>query len=298
MATRTSSTLVPDNSTDAHFRAWAQFIEDTLVTTGGWVVTGDTGQTAPGSLSHPTVAATKQGYRVYRMADTLQSTNPVFMRIDFGSGPSANYPGFWATIGTGSDGAGTITGIVWNGGASASATVVTNSTITSLTNNSYGSADTNRASFALFVQSSISYIIAFCIERTKDATGADTGDGLLVAYATAANFSRSRYIILAGGTQPTEENGLSYILTRQNPSETFGSDVGCGILIHFKGVAQQPGTNVMIVNSSDVSTEGTFTMTLYSATRSYKQLNAITPTKALSGSSTNDANARCGIRYD
>lgn len=300
MATRTSSSLLPDNSTDAHFRAWAGFIEDTLVTTGGWVVTGDTGQTAPASLAHPTIANTKQGYRVYRMADTLQGTSPVFMRIDFGSTATINNPGFWVTIGTGSDGAGTITGIVWNGGASATPNVGNSSNTTSLTNNSYGSADTNRASLALFVQSNANYHLVFCIERTKDATGADTGVGLLIGYVppALATLSRSRYIVLAGGSQPTEETGLSYILTQKNPSETFGSDIGCGIVIPFKGVAQQPGTNVMIVNSNDVSTEGQFTLTLYSSSRTYQQLNALVPVKALSGSNANDSNSRCGIRYD
>jgi hypothetical protein len=301
MSTRFSSTLLATNDTDAHFRNWAQFIEDTLVTTGGWVVTGDTGQTAPGSLTHPTVANTKQGYRIYRMADTLQSTNPVFVRIDFGSGPATTIPGIWLTIGTGSDGAGAITGTVWNGGGSATANIAGNTSSSTQVNNCYGSADTNRVTIGMFVQASnAAFDLVFGIERTKDATGADTGTGLLLAYtfAGAQVVGRSRFLILAGGTQPTEENGLSYILTRQNPSETFGSDIGCGILIHFKGVAQQPGTNFMMVNSNDVSAEGQFSMTLYGATRTYQHMNTLATQKALSGSNVSDANCRVGIRYD
>lgn len=300
MATRTSSTLICNNDTDAHFQAWAQFIEDTLVTTGGWVRSTETGETAPGSLAHPTTANTKKGFRVYKMDDSLQSTNPVFMRIDFGSASSATIPAIWLTIGTGSDGSGAISGVVWNGGGSASPNIGSN-TSGSTSNNSYGSADTNRATIALFIQNSLTSMpLVFGIERTKDATGADTATGLLLAY-TAANsqvFGRSRFLILAGGTQPTEENGLSYILSRQNPSETFGSDIGCGILIHFKGVAQQPGTNFMMVNSSDVSAEGQFAMTLYGATRTYQQLNLLNPQKALTGSSAADSSCRIGARYD
>lgn len=299
MSTRTSASLLPINDTDAHFQAWATFIEDTLVTTGGWVRSTETGETAPGSLVHPTVANTKKGFRVYKMNDALQSTNPVFMRIDYGSGAAANVPGIWLTIGTGSDGAGTITGIVWNGGASSTPNIGNGSSVSSLTNNSYGSADTNRATIALFTQANANYPLIFGIERTKDATGADTGDGLLLAYnALSTTLNTSRFIILTPGSQPTAETGLSYILSRQNPSETFGADIGCGILIHFKGIAQQPGTNWMLVNSSDVSAEGQFTMTLYGNTRTYQHLNAMNPTKALAGSSSSDTNARCGMRYD
>jgi hypothetical protein len=300
MATRTSSTLLPDNSTDAHFQAWAQFIEDTLVTTGGWVHSTETGETAPGSLVHPTTANTKKGFRVYKMNDSLQGTNPVYMRIDYGSSGAANTPGIWLTIGTGSDGAGTITGIVWNGGSSSTPKIASSSNTTSLTNNSYGSADTNRVTIGLFTQNNANYPLIFGIERTKDATGADTGTGLLLVYlaATATTVNTSRMVLLAGGSQPTAETGLSYVLTRQNPSETFGADIGCGIVIHFKGVAQQPGANWMVVNSSDVSAEGQFTLTLYGASRTYQHLNATNPTKALAGSSASDTNARVGMRYD
>src|ERR1043166_6389718 len=236
MATRFSSSIVPYCGTDTAFRAIAQFVEDTFVTTGGWTLSTETGDTAPSSLVAPTVANSKRGFRVYKMADTLQSTSPVFIRVDYGSGTSASIFGLWLTIGTGSDGAGNITGVVWNGGASATANFCGNTSSSIQASNCYGSASTSRVTIALFVQGASTYHLVFGIERTKNATGADTGTGLLLAYSFAAAgvFGRSRMVLLAGGTQPTEENGLSYILTRQNPSETFGSDVCCGILIYFK----------------------------------------------------------------
>jgi hypothetical protein len=302
MATRFSSALLADNSTDANFRAWAQFIEDTLVTTGGWVVTSDTGQTAPASLAHPTTGNTKQGYRIYRMNDSLQSTYPVFMRIDFGSYTGVNTPAFWVTIGTGSSGTGTITGILWNGGALTNAPVAGGNSVSA--NNSYGSAATGRASMGLFVTASGTFGMMFTIERTKSSAGADTGDGLLLVYSDAAvsagNMNTSRYIIYAVGGQPTAEAGLSYILTRMNPTETFTpGDVGVGVIIHFKGVAQQPGMNVVITNSNDVAAEGSFSISIYGASRIYQNLNAgPKPYKALAGAGTLDNNARVNIRYD
>lgn len=300
MATRFQSGVVSDNATDANMRVWVQFIEDTLVATGGWVVTSDTGQTLPSAIVHPTVANTKQGYRIYRMADSLQATFPVFMRIDFGSSANVASPAFWVTIGTGSNGSGTITGILWNGGASATPNVANTQTTTN--QNCYGSASTGRASIALFISSAASdTALVFTIERTKDASGVDTGDGLLLVYnQVSSSLNVSRYIIYAGGAQPTAETGLSYILTQRNPSETFApGDLGVGILIHFKGVAQQPGTNVMIVNSSDVGAEGSFSLTLYGATRTYQHLNGrMTVTKAVAGSTAADLSARVCIRFD
>ena len=303
MATRTSNTINPTNASN-NIANWAAFVEDTLVTTGGWVVTSDTGQTAPASLTTPGAGNTKAGYRIYRMADSLQSTYPVFLRIDYGSAAAATTPGMWLTIGTGSNGSGTITGILLNGGAVSTPTVNQASATTPLTNNCYGSASTNRFSIALFVQSNGSFALFFSLERTKDSSGADTGDGLLLAYtdpvtgSNAGSLQYSRYILMTPGQQPSAELGLSYILTRQNPSETFGGgDVGVGIVIPYKGVAQQPGANVVINNNSDVSAEGSFSLTLYGATRTYQNIRFV-PTKATVSGSLQDSNARVNMRYD
>jgi hypothetical protein len=297
MATRFSNSVSPANDTNAHFQGWAQFFEDTLVTTGGWVVTADTGQTLPSALAIP-AGNVKAGYRIYRMADALQATSPVFMRIDFGASANSVVPGFWVTIGTGSNGSGTITGILFNGGVVGTPTVANSgNSVTAL--NSYGSASTGRATMAIGVGTNNATSLIFCIERTKDSLGADTGDGLLLLYNSVTSaINSSRYIIMAGGTQPALESP-SYILTASNPSQTFApGDIGVGVVIHMKGIAQQPGANMMIVNSADVAAEGSFSLTLYGATRTYQHCNAIPPYKALAGSGGIDTNARCCIRYD
>ena len=53
MATRFLGATQWGAANDTMFRLAAQFIEDTLVTTGGWVVTADTGQTLPSALVAP-----------------------------------------------------------------------------------------------------------------------------------------------------------------------------------------------------------------------------------------------------
>jgi hypothetical protein len=302
MATRFSTALIPDNSTDAKFIAWAQFIEDTLVTTGGWTLSTETGETPPASLLHPTVANTKKGFRIYKMSDALQATAPVFMRVDYGGANGPNVPGIWITIGTGSNGAGVITGILYNGGASSTPNVASQTFIASGAFNSYGSAGSNRASIAMFVSTAQAYHFVFTIERSKDTAGNDTADGLMMVYRegpqSATSMTHTRYMTMIPGTQPTAELGLSYVLTRQNPSETFGGDIGVGVISHFKGLAQQPGVNFLIMNSVDASAESTVTVTMYTVTRTYIHLNALSVNKALAGSVVVDANARCLLRYD
>lgn len=304
MAKNFSNATIPyaGSTPNTAIRTWAQFIEDTLVTIGGWIVTTDTGQTLPSALVGSGTPNTKVGYRIYRMNDALQATSPVFIRIDFGCGSSSN-PGFWVTIGTGSNGAGTITGILWNGGAATAPNVATgNSSVSPL--NSYGSADPGRCAFGLCVSISTVFGFVFTIERTKSALGADTTDGLLLLYTNSQSspcpVDTARYIICAGGAQPNPEIGLSYILTQQNPTQTFTpGDIGVGVPIHFLGIAQQPGTNMLITNSSDVSPQGVVRVVLYNQVRTYVQLDSgMIARKAFAGVANNDTSSRILLRWD
>jgi hypothetical protein len=289
------------NSTDALFRAWVQFIEDLIVTTGGWTNTTDTGQMTISTATHPGGSTTKVGYRVYHMADTLQSTSPVYMRIDYGSAGAANNPAFWVTIGTGSNGAGTITGIAFNGGASASPTVATGSSGTNACN-SYGSASTNRVQGLLFVRSGANDLMIFSIERTKDSSGADTGDGILFAFSAdgGTGLNRTQFVVLAGGGQPPTETGVTAALSNQSTS-AFSSNVGIGIPIFFKGIAQQPGTGTIVLNSGDFLAEASVAMSLYGASVNFQTANSVTNQTTVptgNGASSVRANSRVGIRYE
>jgi len=298
MATRTAS-LAPSVTTSAQIQALAQFIEDTLVTTGGWVVTSDTGQTLPSALTNPAAANTKQGYRVYRMNDSLQATSPIFVRIDFGSGGAVSVFAIWITIGTGSNGSGTITGVI------RAATQFGPNTNSGTALNCYGSADAGRVQLGMFANGNgLTFI--FSIERSKDSSGNDTGTAIILIRqapefdgTSGTSLSRIFYGITAGGTQAAEETGLSYCLTTQNPSQTFGGDIGVGVIIPFRGVAQQPGIGMVIVNSSDVGAQGNFAMSVYGTSHTFQQMDAnAVPQMTIQGGVGNDANARMCIRFD
>jgi hypothetical protein len=317
MATRFSNSLHGDASLASNIQSWAQFIEDTLVSTGGWSVTTDTGQTLPSALTAATAVNQKKGYRIYKMGDALQATAPVYMKLEFGSG-GGNPPGgaiaagVWPTIGMGSDGAGNITNILWNGGALTVAPICGNNganngqaTLT----NSYGSAASGRFSLGMFVSTVLSELaMVFTLERSKNEFGEDTDDGLLLLSSNVAfvggggvqaSVSESRYMIYRYDTQPSGEIGLSYALTVKNPSDAYGA-VGVAVPIHFKGIAQQPGENAVIANGSDITAESSFQIPIYGHTRTYKHLNVVTAHKSRTGvgSAIADSAVRFCMRYD
>lgn len=302
MATRFSNTLHCSNTASADFQAWIQFVDNTLVTTGGWVNTADTGQLVLASATSPGAANTKVGFRIYHMNDTLQATVPVFMRIDYGSSSIAGTPGMWITIGTGSNGTGTITGVLYNGGATTAPTVVANDSATTACD-SYGSADTNRCSLLMFVRTGAVDMLLFSIERSKDSSGNDTSDGLLLTFMNVAGngVDTAQYVLNTGSQPPSElATGVAFILNN-HASSAFTSNVGIGLPLHFKSVAQQPGMGVVVVNDGDFVAEATFTMSLYSNTHTFQLGNSSTSQVSVptgnAGKSTR-ANTRMGIRYE
>jgi|SRR6188768_490336 len=293
MATLFSNALVSSNTTDAQFRGWATFIRDVFLLSGGWMQTADTGQMNFATVLAPTVANTKQGYAVFRMNDALQATSPVFVRLDFGGGASPSGPGLWLTVGTGSDGAGNITNKRFDGGASVAPTITFNSNLTA--SNSYGSSAPNRVQFSLFVRSSSFGQITVSLERSKDVTGADTGEAVLAYWPSGGtSLTHQRYIILGSPTQPPAEVGIQFLLSSNNPS-SFGGDIGVSPPIPMKGYAQPPGTGVVIVKLNDIAAESAFTVTMYGAVVTYQHLNSMAsldPVGASAGST------RVAIRYD
>lgn len=83
--------------------------------TGTYTLSSTPGTIAAESMTiqfkAPTGASTSQGYCMLRFNDTLQATSAIYIKLEFGTGGNGvGYPMIWATLGTGSNGSGTITG--------------------------------------------------------------------------------------------------------------------------------------------------------------------------------------------
>lgn len=184
---------------DAEFRDWGGSFSAALASVG-LVQTADTGQINWSTVTRA-AASTAAGYEIWRFNDSAQSAFPIFIKIEYGSRSSNLVPCVWITVGTGSNGSGTITGIFCTRHeATGNGSIVGD-----------GLARTTAIShvdgFLCFelAYGAINWLgstsIAFmALSRTVDDTGSPTGDGVLflggqpgAKIATAYDSARNAY---------------------------------------------------------------------------------------------------------
>jgi hypothetical protein len=287
MTTFVANTLYAANDTDAHFRAWCQFIDDVFVS-GGWVNTSDTGQIDLSTVARPTGSNQAMGYKIYRMDDALAATYPVYVRVDFGgTGSVSGNPGIWLTVGHGSNGAGTLTGVLL---ASTSIAAGGNNAATQQT--AYASAASGRVGLAMFVTgASLPFWLA--IERTKDANLADSSTGVVICYGGGAAGHKSLCAPFTGAI-PTAENGLQFLLST-NTSSIYGNDIGIGTVYPMLGPAQPPMLGICVVQSGDFGNYANFQQPLAGTARTYQHCG---PNLGNLRAGVTDSNTRLAILYE
>lgn len=290
MATLNSATLVSNNASDAIFRAWSKFISDVFAL--GWTDTAATGEINFATVTAPAGASASQGFKVYRMNDTLQATKPVFIKIEFGSGAAAAIPSIWVTIGTTHDGAGTIGGTILLARLQISSTA--NSAV--VQTDSYGSAANNRVCFGMWLNSA-NIPLWFSLERTKDSTGADTNEGLLFNYGWSTTKAVSATLMFVGTQPPQQTNGLHFISCQENNS-IFATDVGVSPVFNMAGVAKQPGMNLMVSRSGDFGNFSNPSIPIYGTNHTYVHLGALISTFRNGFNALCDTGCRLMIRYE
>ncbi len=107
-----STNTVLDHSSDAAFRTWGNELMTMLITTLGLTQTTDTGQLAfPMTATTRPATNTAAGYYILKFNDVLQSTLGIFIKVELGTGTVTGGPALWITVGTGSNGSGTLTGL-------------------------------------------------------------------------------------------------------------------------------------------------------------------------------------------
>lgn len=222
--------------TNAHFQAWVNEVYTALVTQLGLTQTADTGQMAvPCVTAAPSAASQSAGYYVFRFNDSLQATAPIFLKVEFGSGASgAAYPFMWITVGTGSNGSGTINGVAMTRVAAAGGVAVGQST----TNyNSYYSYVPAQGFLGLSMKNGMASTneatMGFMIFRSVNASGAPTADSIhLLTNSGTANGTSS------SGTLQIINNNTGALQTLTTPT-SWG-------IIPFSTSYSQEGTVAMV----------------------------------------------------
>lgn len=182
MTTAVTTTLAAQD-TVAHFNAWFNEIITQLLAVG-LTQTTDTGQISTGGAVAIPAANTAAGYTIWKFNDTLQSTKPVFIKLEFGSSSATNYPGIWITVGQGSNGSGTLTGVLTTRTSVVNAQLASPITTSWVSrwcyNATYGVLWMNWKQGAWSPSYPTSSMGCFYVGRSNDSTGASTGDAVVV----------------------------------------------------------------------------------------------------------------------
>lgn len=178
MTTATSTSVISHAGT-TQFRAWGLELSN-MLTTIGFIKSSDTGQINWASVTRPAVGVSG-GYEIRYMNDSLHGTAPIYVKLEYGTdAASAAYPAMWITIGTASNGSGTITGTVIAREAFLGNSLVLDTTVVAKV--SYACMSNGCVWFAFKTKVRVSSTFAaFCmaIERTKDSSGTSTADGFV-----------------------------------------------------------------------------------------------------------------------
>lgn len=282
------------NSSDANFRAWGSYLSARFSAVG-LIQTADTGQINWTTITTPAGVNTYQGYEVWRFADALQASAPVFYRIQYGENDTADTPGIRIQFGAGSDGAGNLTGnlsAVYDAGGQVQAGV---STVV-------GSGSTNRFVIAAGWTSFIG--LCFSFERSKDSTGADTTEAVLFfshgpsssgsGTTTAQNITVWSTTLGILGTLETTFGALFAAGT----SMSFGSQTMVSPIFHNKGVFMNPGMNMVGYYTANITPGGTASIYMYGAARTYYALASTVLATSSAFRGNGGGTESMAIRYD
>lgn len=222
-------------TTDAAFRAWGQMLAANLAATG-LVKTSDTGQIDWTAVTRPTTATAVAGYEIYRFNDTLQSTVPIYVKVEYGTGNSSTgqNAGLWITVGPATNGAGTIQEATSGMAATSTRRAVqgTASTILSNVVNSYSFGLSDGTGFWVMLMPSAAAGLGglfFFVERTRNFDGTANSDGYIFGQA------RSHGAVTVG----SEQHAFAYNAVGTQPGSSGASgSAALGGVVQVAGASQ------------------------------------------------------------
>lgn len=183
MTTYSNNTTVA-NTSNATFQAWVAEVVNALVTQVGLTQTADTGQINPATVALPGAANTSAGYVILTFNDTLQATSPIYMKLEFGTGSAVANPMMWLTVGTGSNGSGTINGTAMSRSAIAAGAAVV-STVTNYTSRYCYNATQGVLWFGFKLNAIAGtniFMAGVAVVRSVNSSGVPTSNSVLVLF--------------------------------------------------------------------------------------------------------------------
>lgn len=256
-----TSFQAPTNSTSVLFRAWGSAISAAL-SAAGWVQTADTGQINWTTVTAAVSINTSAGFEVWRTND---SNTTWYLKIEYGAGAATSTPSIWLTIGTATNGSGTL-----SGQTSTRKQLASNANTTTQYNMIFGGG-TAWFSTCCFTQNTVAtaYWFWFTIERTKDTAGADADVAMMICGGSGGSNSSFSQTVPKTGTVPTQR---TYVPTPLAANSTLVSGTTVGLLPVFPQMqtTYPAALGVMSFFYSDISTDSsTITVSRYGSNRTY-----------------------------
>jgi hypothetical protein len=265
MSTQSWTTRVRHDS-DATFREWGSELSAKLAAVG-LVQTSDTGQVNWTTVTRPGTN-TSGGYEIWRWNDSLQGTAPIYMRVDYGTGSGTTAPRIQITVGTGSNGSGTISGT-----ALSSARTIgsgTGAETGDLTRQSW--LTHSDGILGLAWKSGANSYATFILCRTCDNTGAPTATGAIARWSggstsTIGATQAFRYASTAAAY--TAQTAIANAAMCLNPQVLTSSAVGAdnqAYLCFTVTPRAEPLVGICGYVSGEVTEGNTFTATMVGST--------------------------------
>ena len=263
--------LVCDNTTDANYRQWTNALSSAF-TAVGLTKTTDTGQAVfDGTQTHTTAttASTVPNWEIRQFTDSLQATSPFFLKIWYGCSAATNSsPALFIQVGTGTDGAGNLTGTVSNIFESGTGTNYT--TLIPC----YVSGDGGRINVALYPGNVANSGCGFYVERLKDDNGNPIGDGVnFVSFSTAYAGGKQQQFVPKAGTGPVYPSSPMNNFVCQMPftgTGAYGNNLGVFPVCPNRGFTDNPDLGGLAYFQSDLPVGGIIIpITLYGVLHNY-----------------------------
>jgi len=288
MATATTSFTLSVAS-DAVFRAWGSWISS-LFGTFGW--TAEYSLFATGTnwtdVTTPAADSTARVTEIWKMADSLQASAPLFLKIEYGR-VATTAPAFRLSIGTGHSGSGTLTGVLWDTGAGYRGTAQNLNTVTN-----FASGDTNRIWFSLGVTgtgTSATLMLGLSVERRKNSDGTDAATGFLLALWSSSptgSFRVAQGTTASGSPTTTPVTGsltAAYSAVSGSQSLTYDGHSAVAPVLYHLGPSEI-GLALCAGTSGVTSPGATFVADVFGASHTFLQLQGPSPVEPLSQTMT------------
>ncbi len=242
---RATFTHMDAANTVANYVSTGRAMSDAIKLTG-LTQTADTGQVVWANVTALPAANTVRDFEVYRFADALQATKPIFIRIDYLNNSMVDLA---VSVGTGTDGAGNLTGVI-----APRVRVGTAQAASTFAHTGWASTgDGSQFSFGCGMNPAATtpslYTQWFAIDRSRDAAGAPTGAGYAVWYGTGFRFWKSVMRITDGVTtaQPAEDFNLLQTVPNLAAASAFVGDTSYAFPVYSATPEMNGGGNGLLV---------------------------------------------------